>query len=173
MSAIIPTLSVCSGKDCMIKGLVNGVPANILVDTGAATTALSKCTWDNAREQGVQLQSAGEWKLVGVQGIPLHLHESTQVWLELPPEKFRINVIVADTPAADVILGRDFLRSQKCTIEMGSTSDMLHIKIQGQRVAITQDLPDTVNPGTASHNVVLQELLTIPPHSEVKVICTQ
>ena len=98
------------------------------------------------------------------------MHGSAQVWLELPPEKFRINVIVADTPAADVILGRDFLRSQKCTIEMGSTSDVLHIKTQGQRVAITQDLPDTVSPGTASLNVVLQEPLTIPPRSEVEVI---
>ena len=150
MSAIIPTLSVCSGKDCVVKGLVNGVPANILVDTRAATTVLSKCTWNNVREHGVQLQSAGEQKLVGVQVIPLHLHGSAQVWRELPPEKFRINVIVADTPTTDVILGRDFLRSQTCTIEMGSTSDVLHIKTQGQRVAITQDLPDTLSPGTTS-----------------------
>ena len=111
------------------------------------------------------MQSASEWKLVGVQGIPLHLHGSVQVWLELPPEKIRINVIVADTPAADVILGRDFLRSQKCTIEMGITCAILHINTQGQSVAITQDLPDTVSPGTASLNVVLQEPLTIPPRS--------
>ncbi len=32
VSVIIPTLSVCSGRDCMLKGLVNGVSANIFVD---------------------------------------------------------------------------------------------------------------------------------------------
>ena len=76
MSAIIPKLSVCSGKDCVVKGLVNGISANILVDAEAATAVLSKCTWDNAREQGVKLQSAGERKLVEVQCIPLHLRGS-------------------------------------------------------------------------------------------------
>ena len=55
MSVIVPTLSVCSGKGCMISGQVNGVSANILVDTGAATTVLSKDMWDRSREQGAKL----------------------------------------------------------------------------------------------------------------------
>ena len=36
VSLTIPacTQSVCSGRDCVLKGRVNGVPANVLVDTG-------------------------------------------------------------------------------------------------------------------------------------------
>ena len=50
VSLTIPacTQSVCSGRDCVLKGRVNGVPANVLVDTGAVTTVLSKYMWDRA-----------------------------------------------------------------------------------------------------------------------------
>ena len=53
----VPTLSVLSGKDCVLAGQVNGVPASILVDTGAAITVLSKHMWDRAKEDGTQLES--------------------------------------------------------------------------------------------------------------------
>ena len=53
----VPTLSVFSGKDCVLVGQVNGVPASTLVDTGAAITMLSKCMWDQAKEDGAQLDS--------------------------------------------------------------------------------------------------------------------
>ena len=89
----------------MMKGLVNGVSASILVDTGAATTVLSKGMWDRAKEKGMQLHDR---ILVGVQGTSLHLHGSAHIQPKLPPEKFCVNVIVADTPTADVILGCDF-----------------------------------------------------------------
>ena len=36
----------------MLAGQVNGVPASILVDTGAAITVLSKRMWDRAKEDG-------------------------------------------------------------------------------------------------------------------------
>ena len=93
--------------------------ASILVDTGAVATVLSKAMWDRAKEQGAQLQSITDWRLVGVQGTPLHLLGSTHIQLELSLETFRVNVIVTETPSADVILGRDFLSSHRCTIEMG------------------------------------------------------
>ena len=140
-----------------MKGRVNGVSASILVDTGAATTVLNKCMWDHAKEQGMQLQSKIEQKLVGVQGTPLHFHGSARIQLELPPEKFWVNVIVADTPTADVILGHDFLLSQRCTIEMGSASDILHVQTRGQSVSIAQGQAPY---DTSSLNVVLQDSAT-------------
>ena len=51
----VPTLSVFSGKDCLLAGQINGVPASILVDTGVAITVFSKCMWDHAKEEGAQL----------------------------------------------------------------------------------------------------------------------
>lgn len=167
VNVIIPTLSVCSGKDCTLKGLVNGAPANILVDTGAAVTVLSKSTWDCAKGLGTQLQSTAERRLVGVQGTPLQVYGTARVQLELPPEKFWVEAIVADTPTADVILGRDFLRSQRCTIEMGSSSDSLHLQARGKSISTTQS---QVLPQTPALNVVLQQSVTVPPCSELEVM---
>lgn len=164
VSVTIPTLSVCSGKDCVLGGLVNGVSANILVDTGAATTVLSKDMWERSKKQGATLQGITNRKLVGVQGTPLHLYGGTCIQLELPPEKFQVNVVVADTPTADVILGRDFLRGQKCTIEMKESRDILHVQSRGQSVALAQD--GTVD----SLNVILQESVVVPPCSEMEVM---
>ena len=48
VSTTIPTLSVTSGKDCVIEGLVNNVPVSILIDTGAATS-VNKASWDWAK----------------------------------------------------------------------------------------------------------------------------
>ena len=141
--------------------------ASILVDTGAVATVLSKAMWDRAKEQGAQLQSITDRRLVGVQGTPLHLHGSTHIQLELPPETFRVSVIVAETPTADVILGRDFLRSHRCTIEMGSTIDVLRLQARGLAISIAQDQTTWEVPNL---NVILQEPLTIPPHSETEVI---
>ena len=98
------------------------------LDMGAATTVLSKDMWDRSKEQGAQLQGMADRKLVSVQGMPLHLHGSASIQLELPPEKFWISMIVSDNPTADMILGRDLLCSQRCTIEMKDTDDVLHVQ---------------------------------------------
>ena len=65
-------------------------------------------------------------------------------------------MVVADTLTADVILGCDFLRSQKCTIEMSSSGDALHVHTRGQSVSIAQDETQS---GGSSLNIVLQEIV--------------
>jgi len=76
VSTIIPTLSVTSGKDCVLEGLVNGVPTSILIDTGAATSVLNRDLWDKAKQDGSELGDAEGWKHVGVQGKPRQLYGS-------------------------------------------------------------------------------------------------
>ena len=106
-----------------MKGEVNRMPVNILVDTGAAATVLSEIMWDRINNSRAQLQSSTEWRLVGVQGTLLHLHGSTQVELELPPEKFPVDMIVSDT-SADVILGCDIsmVRGAQLTLCHGNAT---------------------------------------------------
>ena len=94
VSTIIPTLAVTSGKDCVLEGLVNGVPTSILVDTGAATSVLNKDLWDKAKGSGPELKGVAGRKLVGVQGNPLNLYGSAHV---LASEKFPVDVMVAKT----------------------------------------------------------------------------
>ena len=119
VSTTIPTLSVTSGKDCVIESLVNNVPVSILIDMGAATSVLNKASWDRAKGSRSNLIGVDGRKLVGVQGKPLKLYGSTCVQVQLAAEKFSVEVIIAETPTADLIIGRDFLRRQECTIEIG------------------------------------------------------
>lgn len=85
MDSTIPTFSISSESEYLLSGSVNGIPASILVDTGAATTVLAKEVWDVlvAKTPEAQLESAAGKKLVGVQGTPLQLHGTTQVCLTL------------------------------------------------------------------------------------------
>ena len=71
----IPSFSVTSGMDYTLPGYINGVPGNLLVDTGAAATLLAKTVWDKAKTSGAQLETPAKLKLIGVQGEPL-LHQS-------------------------------------------------------------------------------------------------
>ena len=74
-------------------------------------------------------------------------------------------MIVAEIPTADVILDCDFLHSHRYTIEMGSTIDVLHVQARGLAISIAQD---QTTREVSNLNVILQELLTIPPLSEIK-----
>ena len=167
VSTIIPTLSVTSGKDCVLEGLVNGVPTSILIDTGAATSVLSKDLWDKAKGSGSELGDAAGRKLVSVQGKPLQLYGSACVQLQLAAEKFPVEVMVAEIPTIDMIIGRDFLRNQECTIEMGKASDVLHVKSCGLKLPISKGQPSSVFP---TLSVILQESVKVPPFSEMEVM---
>ena len=150
----IPSFSVTSGMDYTLPGYINGVPGNLLVDTGAAATLLAKTVWDKAKTSGAQLETPAKMKLIGVQGIPLQLHGRAQVSIKLGDEVFVTRVIVADCLTTDVILGRDFLREHQCTIEMGGKKDVLHFKVRGMAIAL-----DSKSPEGCHVNVVLDSTL--------------
>ena len=162
--ATIPSFSVTSGMDYTLTGFVNGVPGNLLVDTGAAAT-LAKTVWDKAKVRGARLETPVRTRLIGVQGIPLQLHGLAQVSIKIGDEMFVTKVIVADSLTTDVILGRDFLREQQCTIEMGGSKDVLHFKGRGVAIAL-----DSKSTETYHINVVLDSTLQIPPCSEMEVM---
>ena len=150
-----------------MEGRVNGIPTKILIDTGAAATVLSSEAWEKAKTVGEKLESSNGKKLVGVQGTPLQLRGITRVQVELQGEVPPVEVTVAEDIATDLILGRDFLRAYKCTIEMGKTNDVLHIKETGVSVIINNNansLQDRVV------NVVLDCPLQVPSYSEMEVM---
>ena len=167
VSTIIPTLSVTTGKDCVVDGLVNGVSASVLVDTGAALSVLNKAMWDKTGGKGSDLKGAAGKKLVGVQGKPLQLFGTANIQVELASEKFPVNVMVAEVPTTDLILGRDFLRYHGCVIEMGETVDVLHVKSRGLKLPISKDISLSRSP---SLSVVLHEPVKVPPYSEMEVM---
>lgn len=138
-NATIPTLSVTAGKDCVVEGLVNGVPTSILLDTGAAMSVLSKTTWEKS---GGELREVTGRRLVGVQGDLLQLYGSVWVKVLLATEMFCADVVVAETPTADLIIGRDFLHAYECTIEMSEGGDTLHVRSRGLKLPILKAQPE-------------------------------
>ena len=105
--------------------------------------------------------------LVGVQGSPLQLHGSAQVQLQLEGETFLGKMIVADSLMSDVILGRDFLKTHQCTVELSKNKDVLRFKELGMVITLNDSVD---NPEISSLNVVLESTLQVPPHSEIETI---
>ena len=128
---------------------------------------MNKDIWDRTKESGSELKDVTGRRLVGVEGNPLNLYGSAHIRVQLATEKFSVEVIVAETPTADLILGRDFLRSQKCTIEMGQAEDVLHVRGRNLKVPICKGQPTLVSPIL---RVTLQEMTKVPPFSEKEVI---
>ena len=118
--------------DYLLKSHINGDPANILVDTGAAVSILAKEHWDGIGGGETKLECCDTINLMGVQDIPLNVHGITQVQMELKEELFSTCVLVVDglTQDVDAILGRDFLQKHGCTIEMSPTHNVLHFREQ-------------------------------------------
>ena len=119
-----------------------------------------KASWDRAKGSRSNLIGVDGRKLVGVQGKPLKLYGSTCVQVQLAAEKFSVEVIIAETPTADHIIGRDFLRRQECTIEMGEANDILHVKSRKLKLPVLKGQAFSVSPMLS---VTLPELVKVPP----------
>ena len=158
-----------SKSDCHVQGSVDGVSTNFLVDTGADVSLLSIELWKQVEataqskpelEPGVAAQV-----LVGVQGSPLQIHGVASVEVELAKEKFSSRVIIVDSLTSEAILGKDFLKANKCVIDVGRNT--LHFETRG--VTLSFNSP----PGSqqvARVAVTLNETLEIPAHSEMEVM---
>ena len=164
----VPTFSIGSKKAFGLNGQINGVTVSISVDTGAAATVLSKEVWDRVNTAGAELDPVGTGVgLVGVQGSPLHLHGSTQQQLQLQGEIFPVKMIVADALMSDVILGRDFLKTHGCIVELSKNRDVLHFKERGMMVTLSGSVD---KPDISCINVVLENTLQVPQCSEIETI---
>ena len=164
----VPTFYIASKKGFVLNGQINGVTVAILVDTGTPATVLSEEVWNRVRVDGAELEPvAAGVGLVGVQGSPLQLHGSAQVQLQLEGETFLGKMIVADSLMSDVILGRDFLKTHQCTVELSKNKDVLRFKELGMVITFSDSVD---NPEIYSLNIVLESTLQVPPHSEIETI---
>ena len=76
-------------------------------------------------------------------------------------------MIVADALMSDVILGLDFLKTHGCIVELSKNRDVLYFKERGMMVTLS----DSVGKQEIScTNVVLDNTLQVPPHSEIETI---
>ena len=126
----IPTLIQpgTSTSSFLLQIEANGMDASCLIDTGAAVSLISHGLWRKLQGEDTQLTLyKTDHELVGVQGAPLKLLGECCIEVAFNGLDRTIStpVLVAEMVTSDVILGRDFLRRNRCTVEMGST-DQLH-----------------------------------------------
>ena len=96
---------------------VNGVPASRLVDTGAVSTTLLRKVWDTLNTERKRLLPLNlTCNLVDDQGAPLKLDGSAEVEL---CRRFPVSVLIVESLTIDLILGGDFLKQHKCSVELG------------------------------------------------------
>lgn len=77
---------------------------------------LSKDVWDRVNTDGAHLEPVG----VGV--------GSTQQQLCVQGDVFPVKMNVAYSMMFDVILGRDFLKTHQCTVNLSKDKDVLYLK---------------------------------------------
>ena len=115
VSPVTPTGGYC------LSGVVNGVETSLLLDTGAAFTLLRDDTC--ARITAKKPQELRPWsvlKLVSAGGVPLSIHGSAHVELQLEGKKFMTNIVVVSPLTSEAILGLDFLQEQQATIDLAA-----------------------------------------------------
>ena len=74
-------------KDCVLDGLVNDVCASILIDTGAATSVLSKDMWDKLGDSDSELSSVSGKVFMGTH---YNCMESVSISIQLATEEFPV-----------------------------------------------------------------------------------
>ena len=104
-----------------VTGTINGHATALLVDTGAAVTLVRKDVWDQINKgRGVKLKPWEERQLVSVDGSPLHVYGSVPVDLSLAGALYQADIVVVSPLNTEAILGLDFLRKHKVTVDMES-----------------------------------------------------
>ena len=104
-------------------------------------------------------------KLVGVQGTPLSICGIAQVDIDLAGEKFNTQMVVVDSLTNEAILGKDFLRTNRCIIDV--SRETLHFDSRG--ITLSLNSPPG-NQQVARVTVMLDDTLEVPPRSEMEIM---
>ena len=148
-----------------MDGEVNGITTSFLLDTGASTTLLRKDTWERVKAPSQKkLTPCLEQRLVSVDGSPLQVHGRAMVEFKLAGEIFQLEVTVVSPLTSEAILGLDFLRQHRVTIDLGN-QQMLFRESNGQRTP----LKESAGPKSV-HSIRVVETIQIPPCSETMVM---
>ena len=94
--------------------------------------------WNHIPKPTQQLQPAHQC-LVGVNGTPLATRGTAKVEVVLGGQSFLVPVTVVDDITADIILGIDFLKAEKCIVDLGhktlelpARKTLLKLQTEGQ-----------------------------------------
>ena len=129
-------------------------------------TLLREDTWARVTANHPQkLEAWSEMDLVSAGGSPLTIHGSARVALELEGEQLVIDVVVVSPLTTEAILGLDFLKEQRASIDLAQ--EKLYLAKQRCTVPLIEP-----SPRLADNRVKVRMIATvqIPPCSELEVM---
>ena len=140
----------CATDTRYVSVVVNGLPINLLVDTGATVSLLSKAVFDTMGKTDDTITKV-KGDVLSTNGSPLKVLGKTSIELKLADKAWVQDVIIADLNV-DGILGMDFLVKHRCIINFYTGL----VSIPGIEQPIKMQRPARTHP-EAVVNIVSQQ----------------
>ena len=157
-------ISTLPHETFFVYGHVHGADVRFLIDTGAAVSLLNSTVWRKlSAKASLRLEPWLGARLVGVDGSQLRVLGQARLPLVIGTATISASVVVVDTLTTEGILGMDFLRQHRCTIDI--PGDCLLFAHQGIKVPLQgSDCSSSYYP------VRLVQTVKIPPRSELEIV---
>nr|XP_054588906.1 retroviral-like aspartic protease 1 [Nothobranchius furzeri] len=143
------------GNAGYLKARIGGCDCQVLVDTGASRSVISRKLWLSFT-RGVGELTPYEGNVTAANGGGMCIMGCWQTTCQLGPLAFVAEFLVSDIPSDEVLLGFDFLSKHGMVVDLGTKT----CKIMG-RVFPLLDLEPSLNPQV----VVVQTDTVVPPRS--------
>ena len=153
-----------------VDGKINQTPISFLLDTGAAVTPIREDVWRKINPgEEPKLEPWSEQRLVSVDRSPLDVMGQTKVALHLGKDVFQTMVVVVSPLTTEAILGLDFLKNNRATIDLGAAQ----LRLGDVNRPLKLDLHGPTPAGCRtqpSQSVRAISSLRLPPYSEQLVM---
>ena len=155
-------------RNISIQGHINGRPVTYLVDTGANVSAIRAEVWRQIPQMTKHPPTPTHvTKISAVNGQSIPVLGQVELPLSINDRVYPFHVLVIETIAYDVILGRDFLEFYKAKINLQEHVLELQRDTSPQEPFPFAKLPTQGDPTICS--IHAQTSFIIPPHTEVLV----
>ena len=159
--AVNPVLSY------FVTAYVQGVPIQLMVDTGAAVSLLGRDVWNMlSRTSNCSLEQWSGGRLVGVEGSSVPVHGMTTMDIQLQGQMVSIDFVVVEMLKVESLMGLDFLEKNNCVIDLSEKV----LQFKGVQVPLSIQAANIKHCQIGCVNVSLLETVTIPPFSEVETL---
>ena len=156
-------ISTLPHETFFVYGHVHGADVRFLVDTGAAVSLLNSTVWHKlSAKASLRLEPWLGARLVGVDDSQLRVVGQARHPLVIGTATISTSVVVVDALITEGILGMDFLRQHRCTIDI--PGDCLLLAHQGIKVPLQGS-----DCSSSCYPVGLVQTVKIPPRSELEI----
>lgn len=151
-----------------LPGSIKGIPVTFLVDTGANISAIRAEIWRQIPHSAQQSPAPTHiTSISAVNGQSIPVLGQVELPFSINNKTYPFKVLIIETIAYDVILGRDFLECYKARIDLNDHVLELHCDVPTQESFAFSHMPIHREPHICS--IHAKSSFIIPPHSEVLV----